>query len=98
MFIIIDWNIQHNEVYYTLFFQVPSQIQISKVIFKNIRGTSKTKDGVVLICSKSFPCDAIELNNVALTFNGAPVNAKCVNVKPILTGPTPNCTTTAAAV
>ena len=53
---------------------------------------------MVLICSKSFPCDAIELNNVALTFNGAPVNAKCVNVKPILTGPTPNCTTTAAAV
>jgi len=35
-------------------------------------------------------------DNVALTFNGAPVNAKCVNVEPILTGPTPKCTTAAA--
>ncbi|XP_073221189.1 polygalacturonase-like isoform X2 [Cicer arietinum] len=77
--------------------QSPSKIKISKVTFKNIKGTSKTKDGVILICSKSVPCEGVELNNVALTFNGTEVDAKCVNVKPIVTGKAPKCVATAAA-
>ncbi|KAL2972678.1 hypothetical protein AAZX31_14G006200 [Glycine max] len=75
--------------------QAPSKIKISKVTFKNIQGTSKTKEGVTLICSKGVPCEDVELNNVALTFNGAPIVAKCANVKPIVTGKAPACTCTA---
>ena len=72
--------------------QSPSKIKISKVSFKNIQGTSATQEGVILICSSGVPCDTVELNNVDLTFNGAPATAKCANVKPTMTGKTPTCT------
>jgi galacturan 1,4-alpha-galacturonidase len=52
---------------------------------------------VVLICSRSVPCDGVELNNVNLKFNGAPVDAKCVNAMPILKGIAPKCISTAVA-
>ncbi|XP_061361174.1 polygalacturonase-like [Gastrolobium bilobum] len=71
--------------------QVPSKIKISKVTFKNIRGTSRNKEGVTLICSRSVPCEAVELSDINLTFNGAPATAKCLNVKPIITGKAPRC-------
>ena len=76
--------------------QSPSKIKISKVSFKNIQGTSATQEGVILICSSGVPCDTVELNNVDLTFNGAPATAKCANVKPSMTGKTPTCTTPGA--
>ncbi|CAJ2642011.1 polygalacturonase-like [Trifolium pratense] len=76
--------------------QVPSKIKITKVSFKNIKGTSGTAEGVVLICSSSVPCDGVELNNVDLTFNGTPTVAKCTNVKPIVTGKAPACQAPAA--
>ncbi|MCI06885.1 polygalactorunase PG11, partial [Trifolium medium] len=60
------------------------------------QGTSGTAEGVVLICSSSVPCDGVELNNIDLTFNGAPTVAKCTNVKPIVTGKAPACQAPAA--
>ncbi|KAJ1415575.1 Pectin lyase fold/virulence factor [Sesbania bispinosa] len=67
--------------------------QISKVTFKNIKGTSKSKEAVILNCSKGVPCEDVELSDVSLTFNGAPTTAKCVNVKPVIRGNAPKCTT-----
>ncbi|KAJ1428126.1 Pectin lyase fold/virulence factor [Sesbania bispinosa] len=65
--------------------------QISKVTFKNIKGTSTSPEGVVLICSSGVPCEGVELIDVDLTYNGAPAGAKCANVKPIITGKAPTC-------
>ncbi|KAF1863730.1 hypothetical protein Lal_00030820 [Lupinus albus] len=45
----------------------PSKVKISNVSFKNINGTSATKEGVILICSKSIPCEGVELNEIKLT-------------------------------
>ncbi|MCI62885.1 polygalactorunase PG11, partial [Trifolium medium] len=67
------------------------------VSFKNIQGTSGTAEGVVLICSAGVPCDGVELNNVDLTFNGAPTVAKCSNVKPTVVGKAPACQAPGAA-
>ncbi|XP_020207396.1 polygalacturonase [Cajanus cajan] len=69
----------------------PSKIKISKVSFKNIKGTSGTKEGMSLICSKGVPCEEVQIANVDLTFNGAETSAKCANVKPIITGKAPVC-------
>ncbi|KAL2316563.1 hypothetical protein Fmac_030439 [Flemingia macrophylla] len=71
--------------------KTPSSVKISKVTFTNIKGTSKTKEGVVLVCSSGSPCEGVELSNVDLTFNGAPITAKCANVKPKVTGKAPAC-------
>ncbi|KAF7815076.1 polygalacturonase-like [Senna tora] len=69
----------------------PSKIKISKVTFKNIRGTSATPEGVVLICSSGVPCEGVELSDIKLTFNGAEAKAKCANVKPLIQGAAPAC-------
>ncbi|OIW02935.1 hypothetical protein TanjilG_29711 [Lupinus angustifolius] len=70
----------------------PSKIQISKVFFKNIKGTSATKEGVILLCSKSVPCQGVELSEINLTYNGAPAIAVCANVSPKILGKAPTCT------
>lgn len=71
--------------------QNPSKIKISKVTFKNIKGTSATPEGVVLVCSSGVPCEGVELSDIALTFNGAEAKAKCANVKPVIQGKAPAC-------
>ncbi|CAK8534339.1 unnamed protein product [Lathyrus sativus] len=75
----------------------PSLIKLSKVTFKNIKGTSGIAEGAILICSSGVPCDGVELNNIDLTFNGAPTVAKCSNVKPLVTGIAPACGATTAS-
>ncbi|CAL5186746.1 unnamed protein product [Lathyrus oleraceus] len=75
----------------------PSLIKISKVTFKNIKGTSGTAEGVTIICSSGVPCEGVELNNVDLTFNGAPAKAKCSHVKPLVIGKAPICGDSASA-
>ncbi|XP_054817514.1 polygalacturonase-like [Prosopis cineraria] len=77
--------------------KIPSKIKISNVTFKNIRGTSGTKEGVTLICSSGVPCENVELSDVKLTFNGSEVVAKCSNAKPKVTGVAPACEAGAAA-
>ncbi|KAF7807116.1 Polygalacturonase [Senna tora] len=71
--------------------ETPSKIKISKVTFKNIKGTSATPDGVKLICSSGVPCEDAKLSGIDLTFNGAPTTAKCANVKPVIIGKAPSC-------
>ncbi|KAK7327693.1 hypothetical protein VNO77_21781 [Canavalia gladiata] len=66
--------------------QNPSQVKISKISFKNIRGTSATRDGVTLMCSSGTPCEGIELSDINLRFKGAVATTKCSNVKPTITG------------
>ncbi|XP_028803144.1 polygalacturonase-like [Neltuma alba] len=77
--------------------KIPSKVKISDVTFKNIRGTSGTKEGVILICSAGVPCENVNLSNVQLTFNGSEVVAKCSNAKPIVTGVAPACEAGATA-
>ncbi|XP_022136075.1 exopolygalacturonase-like [Momordica charantia] len=68
--------------------KVPSKIKISKVSFKNIRGTSATPVAVKLVCSSSNPCEGVEVADINLTYNGkqGPIKSECANVKPTITG------------
>ena len=68
--------------------QVPSAIKISKVSFKNIRGTSSTPVAVKLVCSKSHPCEDVEIADIDLTYSGkeGPAVSECSNVKPTISG------------
>ncbi|KAF7807732.1 polygalacturonase-like [Senna tora] len=70
--------------------ETPSKINISKVAFENIKGTSATPDGVKLICSSGVPCEDAKLSKIDLTFNGAPTTTKCANVKPVNIGKAPS--------
>ncbi|KAK7246221.1 hypothetical protein RIF29_41081 [Crotalaria pallida] len=72
--------------------KIPSKVKISQVTFKNIRGTSATKEAVKLICSKSYPCQGVELSEINLTYKGGPVTAICTNVNPKVIGKAPRCT------
>ncbi|KAI4308457.1 hypothetical protein L6164_031534 [Bauhinia variegata] len=72
--------------------KTPSKIKISKITFKDIGGTSATKEGITLICSRGVPCENVLLSNVDLQFNGKPAAAKCANIKPIMQGKVPTCT------
>ncbi|KAH0460056.1 hypothetical protein IEQ34_010719 [Dendrobium chrysotoxum] len=61
-----------------------SGIKISKVTFSDVHGTSSTQVAVKLDCSKSNPCQGIQLTNIKLSYNGKnPELAKsfCRNVK-----------------
>ncbi|WJX63581.1 galacturonan 1,4-alpha-galacturonidase [Trifolium repens] len=69
----------------------PSKIKIRKVLFKNIRGTSATQEGVALVCSHGVPCEAIVLSDIDLSFNGYKATAKCANVKPTIRRNAPIC-------
>ncbi|KAI9080948.1 hypothetical protein K1719_037109 [Acacia pycnantha] len=71
--------------------KIPSKVKISDVTFKNIRGTSGTKEGVTLICSAGVPCQNVKLSNVKLTYRGKQVVARCANAKPIVKGIAPAC-------
>uniref|UniRef100_A0A0R0L061 Polygalacturonase n=1 Tax=Glycine max TaxID=3847 RepID=A0A0R0L061_SOYBN len=72
----------------------PSKIKISKVTFKNIRGTSATQERITLICSSGVPCETVELSDINLRFNDIILaTAKCANVKPNFEGKAPICAT-----
>ncbi|GAA0141250.1 hypothetical protein Leryth_006462 [Lithospermum erythrorhizon] len=68
--------------------KAPSRVKISKVAFKNIKGTSRTKVAVKLICSKREPCRDVEIGNIHLTYNGPDGEAisTCSNITPQFTG------------
>ncbi|KAM5582812.1 polygalacturonase-like [Rosa sericea] len=62
----------------------PSEVQISNVRFKNIRGWSATPIAVNLACSPSVPCQNVELEDIDLTYNGneGSLSSQCFNVRP----------------
>ncbi|CAH8305337.1 unnamed protein product [Eruca vesicaria subsp. sativa] len=47
-----------------------SRVAINEVLFKNIRGTTITKDFVQFMCSKSIPCKGVNVVDVNLNFVG----------------------------
>ncbi|KAK6947017.1 Glycoside hydrolase, family 28 [Dillenia turbinata] len=65
-----------------------SQIQISGVIFKNIHGISNSQLAINLLCSKSRPCERLELDNIDLVYEGreGPAKAQCINAKGVSYG------------
>ncbi|KAF6138289.1 hypothetical protein GIB67_001439 [Kingdonia uniflora] len=71
-----------------LFLQSPSRVKISNVSFKNIRGTSRSKLAVKLLCSRGFPCHQVELGDINLQYAGSdgPVTSMCWNVGAIFSG------------
>ena len=80
--------ILHSLVVSFCFFQIPSKIKLSNISFRNIRGTSATKEAVKLICSRSIPCEKAVLADIDLTYEGleGPATSTCANVNPILSG------------
>ncbi|GJN22930.1 hypothetical protein PR202_gb10539 [Eleusine coracana subsp. coracana] len=47
-----------------------SAVEVSNVIFKNIRGTTATKDAIKMNCSQNVPCHDITLQNIDLKTEG----------------------------
>ncbi|KAK8934476.1 hypothetical protein KSP39_PZI014735 [Platanthera zijinensis] len=47
----------------------PSLVKISDVKFRNIRGETRTKTAINLVCSDSVPCEDIELSDIKLKYN-----------------------------
>lgn len=64
----------------------PSQVKVSDIQYKKIRGTSVSKVAVSLLCSPSVPCEGIELNDIDLIYADAKlpnssVSASCENAE-----------------
>uniref|UniRef100_A0A0D3GNK1 endo-polygalacturonase n=2 Tax=Oryza TaxID=4527 RepID=A0A0D3GNK1_9ORYZ len=75
--------VNNMEAYNLVFLSQTSAVQISNVVFKNIRGTSASKEAIKLDCSRNVPCQGITLNDVKLTVKGGGGDAKstCRNAK-----------------
>lgn len=67
---------------------MPSKVKISKVSFKNIRGTSATAMAVRLVCSRGVPCQNVNVGNINLKYTGkdGEATSECSNVKPATSG------------
>jgi len=60
-----------------------SAVEVSNVVFKNIRGTTTTKDAIKMNCSKNVPCQDITLQNINLKMQHGKGNTQstCQNAK-----------------
>jgi galacturan 1,4-alpha-galacturonidase len=61
-----------------------SAVELSNIQFKNIRGTTTTKEAIKLDCSETIPCHDLVLQDVKLTFSGhdkGSVTSTCNNAK-----------------
>ncbi|KAF5197451.1 polygalacturonase, partial [Thalictrum thalictroides] len=62
--------------------QQSSAVQISNVVYKNIKGTSASKVAIKFECSKKYPCKGILLQDINLVGeNNKKANATCNNVR-----------------
>ncbi|XP_058076952.1 exopolygalacturonase-like [Magnolia sinica] len=66
----------------------PSNVKVSNIIYKNIRGTSTTKLAVNLDCSQKNPCENIQLDNIDLTYQDSSqeLGSLCYHAKVATTG------------
>ncbi|GAV86059.1 Glyco_hydro_28 domain-containing protein [Cephalotus follicularis] len=61
----------------------PSAVQVSNVVYKNIQGTSASKEAITFDCSNTSPCQGISLQNVHLALEDAEhgsADGSCANV------------------
>ncbi|XP_038698910.1 polygalacturonase-like [Tripterygium wilfordii] len=63
--------------------QQVSAVQVSNIVYKNIRGTSASAVATNFNCSRHFPCKGIVLQDIDLVSEeqGLEAKASCVNVK-----------------
>lgn len=67
-------------------------MKVSDVTFKNITGTSRSKEAVALICSSSDPCEDIKLQDIKLSYLNKPARSRCENADVVNRGVViPNC-------
>ncbi|VFQ81442.1 unnamed protein product [Cuscuta campestris] len=69
----------------------PSNVKLSDVHFRNIRGTAAIKNpAITLTCSQAYPCDGVELSDIDIApVEGAEGDLKpssCLNAKTVLKG------------
>lgn len=69
----------------------PSNVKLSDVHFRNIRGTAAIKNpAIALTCSQAFPCEGVELTDIDIVpVEGASAELKpssCLNAKTVLKG------------
>ncbi|WCJ33701.1 Pectin lyase-like superfamily protein [Euphorbia peplus] len=59
-----------------------SAVQVSNIIYRNIRGTSASKVAMKFDCSTTFPCQTIKLQNIKLSSqqDQTAAQASCINV------------------
>ncbi|KAH9301996.1 hypothetical protein KI387_013579, partial [Taxus chinensis] len=59
-----------------------SAVKISNVFYKNIKGTTPSKDAVNFDCSDTVPCTEITMQNIHLVLDSGDIpNSYCANVK-----------------
>ncbi|XP_058075590.1 polygalacturonase-like [Magnolia sinica] len=59
-----------------------SAVEVSDVIYKNIRGTSTSDEAVTFDCSQSSPCNGIVLQDINLVgYAGQKTSSSCKNVR-----------------
>ncbi|KAF5822401.1 putative endo-polygalacturonase [Helianthus annuus] len=71
-----------------------SAVQMQNVVYRNIKGTSNSEVAINFDCSKTFPCQAILLENIDLNRQGneGDMKASCSNVRLTTRGKvTPRC-------
>ncbi|GAB4859361.1 hypothetical protein Ancab_010825 [Ancistrocladus abbreviatus] len=68
--------------------QVPSRVRINGVVFKNITGTTASKTAIMLSCSKTMPCQNVQLSDINVQYTGkdGPAVAQISNVQPTILG------------
>ncbi|KAM6561941.1 hypothetical protein CsatB_021939 [Cannabis sativa] len=68
--------------------KLPSNVKISNVSFKRIRGTSSTPLAIKLVCSGGMPCQNVVVSDINLKYNGTQgsMSSECKNVKPAVSG------------
>ncbi|XP_020519751.1 polygalacturonase isoform X2 [Amborella trichopoda] len=64
-----------------------SAVQISNVIYRNVKGTSATKLAMKFNCSRSYPCERILVQDINLLMESSePATSYCRNVHGITNG------------
>ncbi|KAL5562597.1 hypothetical protein UlMin_032344 [Ulmus minor] len=75
-------NIVMNNVKNPIIIDQNYSVQVSNVIYNNIKGTSTSEVAMKFDCSKNYPCGAISLQNINLVSLGNQrVKASCVNAR-----------------